>query len=59
MKCTYVYAIDYLTVSNVCFLEKGTFIFFNLHKCGERNFFPVQQAFDHDIKCTYVYAIDL
>ena len=33
--------------------------FFNLRKCGERNFFPVQQAFDHDIKCTYVYAIDL
>ena len=58
MKCTYVYTIDYPTVSNVHFLEKGTF-FFNLHKCGERNFFPVQQAFSCDIKCTYVYAIDL
>ena len=37
MKCTYVYAIDYPTVSNVCFLGKGTF-FFNLCKCGEQNF---------------------
>ena len=42
MKCTYVYAIDYQTVSNVHFLE--FFFFFNLCKCGEQNFFPVQQA---------------
>ena len=59
MKCTYAYAIDYPTVSKVHFLEKGIFIFFNLCKCGERNFFPVQQVFDCDIKCTYVYAIYL
>ena len=37
MKCTYVYAIDYPTVSNVRFLEK--FFFFNLRKCEERNLF--------------------
>ena len=27
MKCTYVYAIDYPTVSNVCFLENFFFFF--------------------------------
>ena len=33
MKCTYVYAIDYLTVSNVCFLE----IFFFLTYANVEN----------------------